>query len=237
MNRIIWQTFLALFGLVIIPISWQTQYCGIVDKDIVDMDMVGMDMMDMDMVDMDMVDMDMVDMMEMDMVDMDTVDMDIVDMDIVVIGMVDMDMVDINMVNINTVDMDLVDMDMVDMDMVDMDMVDMDMVDITRIRIRALRVLRIRIRSFYFSSISPPPPKPRNFSQSWIQRQFLPSLSPFPSSYWQRRTFLAQFDLVNMYFLHIRVLFANFIFYTELKHCYIQKTHTKHMKIKDCKKM
>ena len=58
MNRIIWQTFLAQFGLVIILISWQTQYCGIVDKDMVDMDMVDMDIVNMDIV--DMVDMDMV---------------------------------------------------------------------------------------------------------------------------------------------------------------------------------
>ena len=37
-----------------------------------------------------------------------------------------------------------------------------------------------------------PPPKPRNLSHSWIQRQCLPSLSPIDNS----RTFLAQFDLV-----------------------------------------
>ena len=46
MNRIILQTFLAQFGLMIIPISRQTPYCDIVDTDMVNNDMVDMDMED-----------------------------------------------------------------------------------------------------------------------------------------------------------------------------------------------
>ena len=124
------------------------------------------------MVDTDMVETDM----DMDMVDKDMVDMDMVDMD-----MVDMDMVDMNMVNVDMVDVDMLDIDMVDMDMVDMDMVDMNQGSGSRIH------------------LSPPPPKPRNLSHRWIQRQCLPSLSPIVYS----RTFLAQFDLVLTKFITV----------------------------------
>ena len=46
MNRIISQTFLVQFGLMIIQISSQTPYCDIVDTDMVNMDMADMDMVD-----------------------------------------------------------------------------------------------------------------------------------------------------------------------------------------------
>ena len=71
MNRIISQTLIAQFSLIIIPTSRQTPYiiyCDIVDTDIVDMDMVDMNMVDIDTVDMDTVDVDMVDV-DMDMED------------------------------------------------------------------------------------------------------------------------------------------------------------------------
>ena len=72
--------------------------------------------------------------------------------------------------------------DMVDIDMVDMDMVDMDQGSGS-----------FPFLVLFSSAPTHTPPKPRNPSHSWIQRQCLPSLFPIENS----RTFLAQFDLVH----------------------------------------